>query len=277
MLVAASHSSHARFVVNRDRMEELIADLQDIYPWLAPASAAVMRHMRTHTPAGSSPPMHLPPLLLLGPPGIAKSSWARDVARIFGRPDVQIDIGASNGATFAVSGVERGWGTASPGWVITTMLRERVANPLVILDEIDKIPSQVMTSKGTNLPGAFEVLKSMIEPATAKPWTCPYHQIPFDLTGVSWIKTTNSIDPMPRPFLDRYKVIRLNPPMPEQLLAAGLRMMAARVPEPLRDMAGELLQEALSRRGKKHMQPSLRGVEGLVEAITEGLDRPRLI
>jgi len=67
-----------------------------------------------------------------------------------------------------------------------TMLRESLANPLVILDEINKIPEQMMTSGGGKLPGAFDVLKSMIEPTTARAWVCPFYQLPFDMTRVNW-------------------------------------------------------------------------------------------
>ena len=79
-LQAAACGARAVGVVDRDRMEELIAELHAIYPWLAPASTAVMKHMRLRTLSGPTP-LHVPPLILLGPPGIAKSSWARDLAR----------------------------------------------------------------------------------------------------------------------------------------------------------------------------------------------------
>lgn len=47
------------------------------------------------------------------------------------------------------------------------------------------------------MPGMGEVLKSMLEPATARAWTCPYYQVPFDLSRVSWIMTANSIAGVP--------------------------------------------------------------------------------
>lgn len=182
-VLSAARQGHAAGVVTRDQMEERIAGLHAAYPWLASASTAVMRHMRTRTLAAAAP-FHSAPLILVGPPGIAKSSWARDLAKVFEVPEIDIDIGATNGGTFAISGTERGWGSAAPGRLVTTMLRHRTANPLVIVDEIDKIPEQVHTTKGGSLPGAYEVLKSMIEPSTAQNWTCPYYQIPFDLSAV---------------------------------------------------------------------------------------------
>jgi ATP-dependent Lon protease len=219
----------------------------------------------------------VPPLILLGPPGIAKSSWARDLARVFDVPSVDIDVGATNGATFSVSGVERGWGSATPGRVVRTMLRERLANPLVILDEIDKIPEQVATSSGGRMPGAFEVLKSMIEPTTARAWVCPFYQIPFNLTGVSWVMTTNSIDRMPSAFLDRCKVIRLETPRFDHLACAGCRLLHDSLPEDQRDLGDALLREALQKLRKKHVRVSLRQVERMVESVIEGLSNPMLM
>ncbi len=275
-LISAARDSRASGLVSRDQMEERIAALHAIYPWLAPASTAVMKHMRLRTLGGSAP-LHVPPLILLGPPGIAKSSWARDLARVFDVSPIGIDVGATNGATFAVAGVERGWGSATPGRVITTMLRERLANPLVILDEIDKIPAQVATGKGGSLPGAFEVLKSMIEPTTARAWVCPFYQIPFDLTGVSWVMTTNSIDQMPAAFLDRCKVIRLETPSMKHLAAAGTQLLRDRLPEDQRDIGCDLLQDALRSLDARQARVSLRCIERMVETVVEGLTGPRLM
>jgi len=275
-LLAAACGARAVGVVNRDQMEERIAELHAIHPWLASASTAIMKHMRLRTLVGPAP-LHTSPLILLGPPGIAKSSWARDLGRVFNVPSVDIDVGASNGATFSVSGVERGWGSATPGRVVRTMLRERLANPLVILDEIDKIPEQVTTNGGGKLPGAFEVLKSMIEPTTARAWSCPFYQLPFDLTQVSWIMTTNSIDRMPTAFLDRCKVIRLESPSFDHLAAAGTRLLRDRLPDHLHDLGGELLIDGLHRLEKNHARVSLRQIERMVETLVEGLSSPMLM
>ena len=276
ILMAAGCGSHARGVVDRDGMEERIAALHNEYPWLAPASTAVMQHMRGRTMDGPAP-LHTPPLILLGPPGIAKSSWARAVARIFDVASVEVDIGASNGATFSISGMERGWSSAAPGRVVQTMLRERTSNPLVVIDEIDKIPEQISTSKGSMLPGAYEVLKSMIEPTSAFGWTCPCYQVPFDLTGVSWVMTTNSLDRMPSAFLDRCKVVRLGDPTLEQLMVIGRDMISQRLPDTLQDAGQEAIVDGLQQWSSQHRRVSLRMVERMADRISEILNRPRLI
>lgn len=276
ILMAAGRGSHARGVIDRDEMEERIAALHNEYPWLAPASTAVMQHMRGRTMDGPAP-LHTPPLILLGPPGIAKSSWARAVARIFDVASVEVDIGASNGATFSIAGMERGWSSAAPGRVVQTMLRERTANPVIIIDEIDKIPEQVGTSKGSMLPGAYEVLKSMVEPTSARTWSCPFYQLPFDLTAVSWVMTTNSLDRIPTAFLDRCKVVSLEYPSLEQLIVIGRNMIYQRLPETLQDAGQEAIEDGLQRWFSQHRRVSLRMVERMADRISEILNRPRLI
>ncbi|MCV2894514.1 AAA family ATPase [Lentibacter sp. XHP0401] len=275
-LIAAGRGSHSRGVVDRHGMEERIAALHSDFPWLAPASTAVMQHMRGRTIDGSAP-MHTPPLILLGPPGIAKSSWARAVARIFGVASAEVDIGASQGATFSIAGMERGWSSAAPGRVVQTMLRERTANPVIIIDEIDKIPEQIATSKGSMLPGAYEALKSMLEPTSARTWSCPFYQIPFDLSAVSWIMTSNSLDGIPASFLDRCKVVRLGDPTPEQLMVIGRNMISRRLPESLRDAGQEAIETGLRRWSSQGTRISLRMLERMADSISEILNRPRLI
>jgi hypothetical protein len=206
-LITAMKRAHVTGVVTRDGMEERIAALHADAPWMAPAANAVMQHMGQCTqngPAGLS----TPPLLLLGPPGCGKSTWAQALAEQFHVPSVEVDIGASQGAVFSIAGVERGWGTSHPGRVVQSFLDTSCANPVVIINEVDKIPESVGTTGG-KLPGAFEVLKSLIEPSTARAWTCPALQLPFDMRAVNWIMTTNSIDHMPQAFLDRCTLVRL--------------------------------------------------------------------
>ena len=272
-LLAAGRGSHARGVVDRDEMEERIAELHSEFPWLAPASTAVMQHMRGRTVSGPAP-MHTPPLILLGPPGTGKSSWARAVARIFGLPSVDIDIGATNGAVFSIAGVERGWGSAAPGRVVQSMLREKTANPVVIIDEIDKIPEHVATAKGSTLPGAFESLKSMIESASCRAWSCPFYQVPINLTGVSWIMTSNSIDQLPAAFLDRCKVVKVGYPTPDQLVHVGQHMMRTRLPADMWEIGEDAISQAVFTRPGAI---SLRMVERMADSITDILNRPRLI
>ncbi|MCJ8140132.1 AAA family ATPase [Falsirhodobacter halotolerans] len=260
-------------VVSRDRLHEVLAELHAHAPWMAPAAAAIQRVME-HATAHGPAPLHTPPLILVGPPGIGKSAWARDVARRFHVPAIDIDIGSTNGAVFAISGTERGWGSAAPGRVVSTILATQVVNPLVIVDELDKLPQNVSSTRGA-LPGAAEVLKSMIEPTTAKAWTCPYYRMPVNLTRVAWVMTTNSLSGIPLPLLDRCKVVTIKDPTPADLHAATCRMLSDRVPDPdLRAALAEGIATQVLRRRRQGYRTSLRQI---ARAVAQIEDRPQRV
>lgn len=262
-------------VTSRDRMHEILADLHARAPWIAPAATAVMRAMNRATTAGPAP-FQAPPMILVGGPGIGKSRWARDLARAFNVPAIDVDIGAANGAVFVLSGTERGWGSATPGRVVRTMLATHIVNPIVIVDEVDKIPTVVGTARGGSLPGATEVLKGMIEPTTARAWTCPCLQLPVDLTRVTWIMTTNSLDGIPAPLLDRCLVVRIPDPTPDhlRLVAAGKIADMIADPDLQRDLLG-MIGALLDDRQSAGKRTSLRKVMRMIDRIDTAVDLVR--
>ncbi|TJZ91125.1 AAA family ATPase [Paracoccus gahaiensis] len=263
-------------VTSRDRMHEILAGLHARAPWMAPAATAVMRNMERATTAGSAP-FRTPPMVIVGGPGIGKSRWARDLAQAFAVPAIDVDIGATNGAVFTLSGTERGWGSATPGRIVRTMLTTHVVNPLVIIDEVDKIPTTVGTVRGGSLPGAAEVLKSMIEPTTGRTWTCPCLQLPVDLSRVSWIMTTNSIAGIPASLLDRCLVISIPDPTPEQLRMVATEKITGMVADPdlQRDLLA-LIGTFLNGRSAVGKRTSLRQVMKMTDRITAIGDRDLL-
>lgn len=199
---------------------------------------------------------------------IGKSRWARDLAKAFAVPVVDVDIGATNGATFTLSGTERGWGSAAPGRVVRSMLETHIVNPMVVVDEVDKIPGTVGTTNGGRLPGAAEVLKSMIEPTTARSWTCPYYRLPVDLSRLSWVMTTNTIEGIPTPLLDRCRVVSIPDPTPAHLREAASAMVADRVED--RDLRAWLtaeIEQVIALRRRAGRRTSLRQIGRIVDRI----------
>lgn len=276
LVEAAIGQGMVRGLVTQHQMHERIAALHAEAPWMAPAAAAVMEAMSRATARGPAP-FRAPPMILLGGPGIGKSRWARHLARAFDVPMIDLDVGSANGATFALAGVERGYSNAAPGRVVRSILSSHVVNPVVIIDELDKVPETAATTRG-HLPGLGEVIKSMIEPITARAWTCPYYQLPFDLRRVSWIMTTNSIARVPGPLIDRCQVIRLPDPSPSDLHLAASRMIGDRTKDPhLRNLLATLVTQTLRQRARAGRRTSFRQLErivGRLEALGTG---PRLI
>ncbi|WP_347138979.1 AAA family ATPase [Paracoccus sp. SSK6] len=224
-IYAASRGVCLAGCVTSDESDEIIAGLHSEMPWMSRVSTHVMRRMRDRARRGEH--YHVPPILLLGPPGIGKSAFFRRVSAVYGVPSVSIDLGASGGGVFSLTGMERGWSSAHAGLVVRTILQRRVANPIIIVDEIDSASDRAETSSGRALPGAHSALLSMLEPETARSWRCPFYGLEFDLTNVNWAMTSNSLQGIPDALLSRVHVIRLDGiqaadvPQITRLLASG--------------------------------------------------------
>lgn len=212
-LIAAAPEILAVYLTEH-QVDEAFADVHKEFPWLAALTEKTWRVARRRAVSGL--PTGVGALLLSGPPGTGKSSWSRAVARALGVAAVPVDVGATGGV-FDLQGISKGWGSADKGRVVSTIVTERQGNPLVIIDEIDAGHSNLRTTSGS-LPGLSKVLMGMIEPSTARAWTCPYYQIPIDLRHVSWICTSNNISQIEQALLDRMTVIEVPDLTPPQLL-----------------------------------------------------------
>lgn len=187
-----------------DLVDEVVAQLHDEMPWMGRATEYVWHSLRRS--AKRNDPVTLRPVILNGPPGIGKSVWARSLATALSLPYVDVDA-SKGGAGMALVGVERGWGTALPGRPVELLLSQRIANPLIIVDEICKARTVTSTQGASH---AFaDALLSLLEPATASKWECPFFRISFDMSHISWVLTSNNIKNVPEPVRNRCHVIEI--------------------------------------------------------------------
>jgi len=162
-------------------------------------------------------------MLLVGSPGCGKSHYARRLAEFAGVPLRRIDVG-SGSSGFRVGGVERGWGSATPSVPVETLLATRVANPLMLVDEIDK-SGVVYSDRGMSTSIATSLLE-VLDPGTAAHYECPVHRVRIDVSNISWILTANDLRGVPAPLQDRCRVIHVPEPGLPDLLRLYDRMTA---------------------------------------------------
>ena len=260
-------------VVSALEADEIAAALHDRAPWMEGASCLVMKELRRRTAQGPGL-AGAPPMILSGPPGIGKSAWARHLAELHGVPVIQIDLGAAQSGAFSLVGVERGWGSAGMGMLTQTILTERIANPVVIIDEIGLARETITTAGGGTLPGLIPALMSLIEPVTAQNWTDPFLRVNFDMSRVTWVMTTNAHGHLPQPLLDRCQVVDCRKPTPAEYAATLRRLGNGRLWA--EGDGGDPVFRALSGHLKQHPPRSLRALRRLVDRAEEINMRPRV-
>jgi hypothetical protein len=185
--------------------EELIADIHAAAPWLSEVTSYFLRHLRDRLRSGDVG-LVLPPVLLVGNPGVSKSWLARELGRLGELPVRQIDVGAGS-AGFRIAGTEKGWGTASSGLPVETIMRSQIANPMMVVDEIDK--AGVVTSMSGSSTSIITSMLQLLERSTASVFECPHLRLGFDLSHVNWVLTANEVKTISQPLLDRVRVFRI--------------------------------------------------------------------
>lgn len=141
-------------------------------------------------------------LCLIGKPGIGKTSIAISTAKIFNRKHQVIGLGGASNAMY-IKGSERGWAGAIPGRIIQAVQFAQSKNPVIVLDEIDKVSQ----SSHNGSPSA--ALLEVLDPQQNKIFTDTYVGLPFDLSQVLFIATANYKDEIPKELLNRMHVIEL--------------------------------------------------------------------
>jgi ATP-dependent Lon protease len=160
--------------------------------------------------------LEITPMLLLGPPGVGKTHFAREVAQLLGTGMGFVSM-SSLTAGWVLSGASSQWKGARPGKVFETLVEGQYANPVMVVDEIDK-------ARGEHAYDPLGALYSLLEHETAGTFIDEFAEVAVDASQVIWVATANDERSIPEPILNRVNVYEVRMPDRDAARAIARRL-----------------------------------------------------
>lgn len=205
-----------RFQVKPSGIPEM-AGLYEQLPNFADALDDLKRHVALSQDAADG--IEITPMLLLGPPGIGKTHFARQLADLLGTGMSLVPM-SSMTAGWLLSGASSQWKGAKPGKVFEALVEGQYANPVIVVDEIDKASADAQYDP-------LGALYGLLEHDTAEAFIDEFAEIAIDASQVIWIMTANDERAIPEPILNRMNVFEIDAPTHEQARAIARNLYRA--------------------------------------------------
>ncbi|PWF44320.1 AAA family ATPase [Massilia glaciei] len=207
------------------------------------------------------------PLLLLGDPGVGKTHFAKRLAKALQTECELISMNALS-AGFVITGSSASWKGAKCGKVAERLVRGQYANPLVVLDEVEK-------ASGSSQSDPLAALYQLLEPETSRSFRNEFIDIEIDASQIFWVLTANSTAGIPSPLLNRMAVYDVPAPTPEQTAGIAQRiyrgLLDERKLEKFNPDLGEATLSKLAGVSPRDMRKTL--LDSLGYAVAAGRDR----
>ncbi|NEX59689.1 AAA family ATPase [Noviherbaspirillum galbum] len=250
-----------RFVTtpsSRDALDPLYEDCPNFDEVLDDLS----RYLGLALAGGSG--VNMMPVLLLGDPGVGKTHFGKRLAASLGTEFEFISMNALS-AGFVITGSSSTWKGAKCGKVAERLVRGKFANPVVLLDEVEK-------ASGSTQSDPMAALYQLLEPETSRAFHDEFIDIDLDASQVFWVLTANSLEGIPAALLSRMAVYEVPAPTQEQAAGIAQRVYAGLVRElKLTQVDAELAQNVLDKLAgvsPREMRKAL--LDGLGFAVAAG-------
>ena len=204
------------------------------------------------------------PILLLGGPGVGKTHFAKRLARAMQTDCELISMNALS-AGFVITGSSASWRGAKCGKVAERLVRGEYANPVIVLDEVEK-------ASGSSQSDPLAALYQLLEPETACAFRDEFIDVDIDASQIFWVLTANSIEGIPHPLLNRMAVYEVPAPTPQQAAGIAQRMYKGLLKElnlaAFDPLLGDVVLDKLAGVSPRDLRKTL--LDGLGYAVADG-------